>query len=119
MGDKINVKLEKNGKYWNVKDIESYVAPAEPARKVESKGGTGYAWQGREGEAYDRSAAIYLAMDIVKSTKTEKDLQKYEPEELASRLYSLAEDIFGYINLGEFKDQLQVSGDDPLEPPKV
>jgi hypothetical protein len=86
IGDNMNVKMEKNGKYWNVKGFEA--ASDALVEKANSGGGFtkssgsigGKKWDGRTGEAYDRSASIYLALDVLKENKTTKG--KIDPKEM-------------------------------------
>jgi hypothetical protein len=113
-GDKINVVLKQNGKFWNVEDILPFVAgEGAPAGVEKAGGGVSSKWNGRTGEAYDRSASVYLAFDLMKEGKG--DLKKALPYELLGSVIELADDIFEYINKGVNP----VSGTDPLDPPKV
>lgn len=123
-GEKVNVKLEQKGNFWNVVDILDYVPedayPAQKAGGGSSKGSSGYKWNGRTGEAYDRSAAIYLAMDIMKSTTTEANMRKLTPIELVEAVSSIADDIYKYIHDGDAVEQTPAGSEgDALEPPKV
>lgn len=119
IGDIANVKLVQKGKHWN---IESLTVPTESMiQKVKDSGGKSYTsggaaaspstggtkstWNGRTGEAYDRSAAIYLALDIAKENKTAKG--RIELDEIMKT----ADQVFDYINKGINPF------DDPLSPP--
>jgi len=117
-GEKVNIKLEQNGKYWNVKDVLDYVPQEEytpnKATSNSSSGSGGFKWNGRTGDAYDRSAAIYLAFDILKTT-TAPILETMTVDQIMKGLYALANEIYEYMHNGT----VPVSGDDALEPPKV
>jgi len=114
VGEYIDVKLEQKGKWWNVKSFEK--PSAELIEKVKAEGGnksqksysySGGAkstWNGRTGEAYDRSSAIYLALDLCKH-KTEEGPISLDV------LYDLADDVYNYIHNGVNPNV------DPLEPP--
>lgn len=116
IGDIVNVKQTKSGKFWNVTAFET---PSDSL--IDSvKSGGGYkptpstgggsstkksTWGGRTGEAYDRSAAIYLAVDILKTNKTAKGQVDIKQAVID------AETIFDYIHSGTNPFL------DPLEPP--
>ena len=109
IGDNVNVKMEKNGKYWNVTGFEA-ASDALVEKAKESKGG-GYTksagstggskntWNGRTGEAYDRSAAIYLAMDLLKNNKS-LETKKGDKVIDLSEMIVTADMIFDYIHDG-------------------
>ena len=114
VGEHINVKLEQKGKWWNVVAFEK--PSAEMVEKVRAEGGKkSYSssgggankstWNGRSGEAYDRSAAIYLALDFLKTNTLEP------AEILPQDLYALADEVYNYIHSGINPTV------DPLEPP--
>ena len=118
MGENIDVKMKQDGKWWNIVALEK---PSDALiEKVTSGGGfsggggggsSNYqkaapaksTWNGRTGDAYDRSAAIYLALDFLKTNAT-------APIK-AERMYAMAEDVFNYIHSGINPTV------DPLEPP--
>ena len=115
IGEVVNIKQVKNGKWWNVSGFEKPTAELIEKVKSEGTGGKSYqntspaaaksTWNGRTGEAYDRSAAIYLALDFLKTNTL-------EPAEIdAKDLYALADDVFNYIHSGINPTV------DPLEPP--
>ena len=114
IGEVINVKQVRNGKWWNISGFEKPTAELIQKVKDEGTGGKDYqssapvaksTWNGRTGEAHDRSAAIYLALDLLKTNTL-------EPAEIdAKDLYTLAEDVYNYIHSGVNPTV------DPLEPP--
>jgi hypothetical protein len=116
IGEVINVKQIQKGKWWNVSGFEK--PTDELIEKVKSGGGSGggggsntyqksapakSTWNGRTGEAYDRSAAIYLALDLLKTNATAPIKPEY--------LYIMADEVFNYIHNGVNPTV------DPLEPP--
>ena len=113
LGEVVNVKQVRNGKWWNISGFEKPTAELIEKVKSEGTGGQSYqstapaaaksTWNGRTGEAYDRSAAIYLALDFLKTNAT-------APIK-AERLYAMADDVFNYIHSGINPTV------DPLEPP--
>ena len=116
VGEVMDVRQGKNGKWWNVTGFEW--ASAELIEKVSGRGGSSYSnsnnssatttkstWGGRTGEAYDRSAAIYLALDFLKTNPLEP------AEILPQDLYALADEVYNYIHSGVNPTV------DPLEPP--
>jgi hypothetical protein len=116
IGDNVNVKMEKNGKYWNVKGFEA-ASDALVEKAKEGKGGApssnggGYTkssgstggskstWNGRTGEAYDRSSSIYLAMDLLKHNKG-LEAKKGDKVIDLSEMIITADMIFDYIHDG-------------------
>jgi len=129
IGETINVRMTKgkgkdrNGNpYWNIVGFEEpsddLLASVEGNKgnsatnpTAKSSGASGYSkgtWNGRTGEAYDRSAAIYLAWDFLKGTKTEVALKKVD----LRAVFDLAIKINNYIHDGG-------DGSDPLDPPEV
>jgi hypothetical protein len=127
IGEWVNVVLEQKGKNWNIIGFKEVTEKerAEEAKKLaeKAKGGTSQSyttsgtssgWNGRTGEAYDRSASIYLAWEIKKATTTETVLKKYSSEDLAKELFMIANGIFEYIHMGN--DQMP-KDKDPLSPP--
>lgn len=141
MGEEINVIMEQKGKNWNIIDFKAM--GQGDYDKIESKGnGGGYAkgkpsvngggsapaaaaatttkstWGGRTGEAYDRSSAIYLAMDVLKTVKSEAQLRKTSPAALVAELTNLAEPIYRYIHDGSVLAGGTDKGD-ALEPPSL
>lgn len=74
--------------------------------------GGGTKWSGRTGEAYDRSASIYLAFEFLKYNKplgNTKDTHKMIAE---VELFTLANKINNYIHNGD-------DGSDALSPPEI
>ena len=121
-GDKVGIELKQNGKFWNVAGVgpvkeTSYPAPA--AGGALASGGSTYKWNGRTGEAYDRSAAVYLAFDIIKSITTEANMHKKNEEVVLIELFSLADDLFEYINAGNNKAGRVSTAGDALDAPEV
>lgn len=128
-GEKIKVSHEKNsGGFWQITGVklmtEEEVAEAEnpTPRRTGSSGSTGgtgrsMTWNGRTGEAYDRSASVYLAYDMIKDTHTEAELRKKEPAELLAMALELAGMVNNYIHDGEVVAVL--TDDDALTPPNV
>jgi len=116
IGDMMNVKMVRQGQYWNVSGLE--VASKELVDKVKNSSATqqqgagGSAntvkstWNGRTGEAYDRSSAIYLAMDWLKSSTDGPIESKHY-----SALFGIAKDVYEYIHNGVNPTV------DPLDPP--
>ena len=118
IGEIINVKQVRNGKWWNISGFEKPTAELIEKVKSEGTGGKSYqnttssgsggaksTWGGRTGEAYDRSSAIYLALDFLKTNTL-------EPAEISSKdLYTLADEVYEYIHNG-INPTI-----DPLEPP--
>ena len=116
IGEIINVKQVRNGKWWNISGFEK--PTAELIERVKGTGSKSYqnttssgsggaksTWGGRTGEAYDRSSAIYLALDFLKTNTL-------EPAEISSKdLYTLADEVYEYIHNG-INPTI-----DPLDPP--
>ena len=116
IGEVVNIKQVKNGKWWNISAFEKPTAELIEKVKSEGTGGKSYqnttpsgggaksTWNGRTGEAYDRSAAIYLALDWMKHT--------YKDEQLDTKqVYAVADEVYNYIHNGVNP------AIDPLEPP--
>ena len=134
LGEYVNVKMSQKGKNWNIDGFDSvsdatldkvkgsgkpYSANVAPtgggtAPAPAAKGG----WNGRTGEAYDRSSAIYLAFDMIKSNTTEAKLQKLSDEKIFDRTVALAKSIFDYIHDGaDVAPSADDDDDDALNPP--
>jgi hypothetical protein len=128
VGEIVNVRLTKGKgpKQWNVAGFE---VPSqelidevkERANPTKSSGDGGpkkeyknmkSTWNGRTGEAYDRSAAVYLAWDIIKETFTPAALKKLSADNLDAVLFGMANKINDYIHNGK-------DGSDPLAPPEI
>jgi hypothetical protein len=133
VGEIVNVRMAK-GKgtnkagfpNWNIAGFEEAsqdlidsvkgkgdVNPSVESPKV--SGASGYSkstWNGRTGEAYDRSASVYLAFDIIKSVKTEAAMRKMNALEFVDAIFTLGNKINNYIHNGD-------DGSDPLNPPTV
>lgn len=128
IGETVNVRMtkgrgtDKSGRpFWNIAGFEEASAdliasvsggPANPSGgSPKSSGAGGYtksSWNGRTGEAYDRSASVYLAWDIVKTISTDAELKK----DAWALTLDLANEINNYIHNGD-------DGSDPLSPPSV
>ena len=101
IGETYNVVHKKNkAGFWQISGFKKIDGPSKKQYKGTGSGGKSTGWSGRKGEAYDRSAAIYLAMDIMKTTVDGEDLKQVEPEAMVGRLIELADGIFEYINNG-------------------
>lgn len=123
VGEHLNVTMTQKNQYWNVTDIGTASAELVEAAKANSGGsnistntgrgggGTVSKWNGRTGEAYDRSAAVYLAFDMLKTTMTEAALKKLGIEGVLEQTIGYADVLDDYIHSGTN------SFDDPLEPP--
>ena len=116
IGEVVNIKQVKSGKWWNISAFEKPTAELIEKVKSEGTGGKSYqnttpataaksTWNGRTGEAYDRSAAIYLALDLLKTNRFGDTVVR------AETLYEVADDVFNYIHSGVNPTV------DPLEPP--
>ena len=116
IGEVVNIKQVKSGKWWNISAFEKPTAELIEKVKSEGTGGKSYqntapasaaksTWNGRTGEAYDRSAAIYLALDLLKTNRFGDTVVR------AETLYEVADDVFNYIHSGINPTV------DPLEPP--
>jgi hypothetical protein len=112
-GDKINVELEQKGKFWNVVGI----GPVKdaPSASSESVPSSTKAWGGRSGEAYDRSAAVYLAFEFLKETSTEGTMKSTK----LSDLFDVANVINIYIHEGKTQAPSVGGTGDGLEAPQV
>lgn len=112
-----DVKFEKNGKYWNLlgfKPTEKPTGESKPSGKSNS------GWQGRTGDQYNRSAAIYLAREVIAMAETDAALHKRDPEELLAEMIPLANKIDEYISKGIKTDRVdEGEKDDPLSPPDL
>lgn len=141
-GDDINIVMEQKGKHWNIVDIlpmsDADYARLDSATAKYGKGGNGGApkgeaetkapaakstWNGRTGEAYDRSAAIYLAKDVLAMV----DAKFKTVEEAIASLCEAAEPIYNYIHDGaalampakKGRKSKKVAEEDALEPPEI
>jgi hypothetical protein len=130
-GDKIKVSHEKNAQgYWTITGIRDLTEEEQETLKNPtygktgssgSTGGTGRSttWNGRTGDAYDRSAAIYLSFDIIKSSVPSKELQKLTPTEVFATCVELSTMINDYIHEGKVVAVLAKDDDDGLTPPNI
>lgn len=119
-GDEVGIAHKKNkAGYWVVSDITAVKSDPSPAKTGNSgrTGGTGKSstWNGRTGDAYDRSAAVYLAFDFLKYNKGILTAKAKEMAISEDELFSLAIRIDRYIHTGA----LPVGGDDGLDAPDV
>ena len=124
IGETIEVKMKQDGEFWNVVGVSVATGDAIAAVQERSKGSSGRnngsTWNGRTGEAYDRSAAIYLAWEMVKAANTEAVLRKMGIGELVDATTSVGRVLYNYIHDGSMPigHNSNVS-EDPLEPPEV
>jgi hypothetical protein len=140
-GEVINVRFIQEKGFWNIDRTnlpsvasEDMIAKAKegfvksnPTSPVGQTGGGGASqtylnnyspskkWGGRTGEAYDRSAAIYLAFDMIKSVNTDANMRKASADEILDNTLALASKINDYIHSG--KKPTTGSGEDLLDPP--
>ena len=139
MGDIINVVMEKVGDYYNIADIKEAsdddIANAEKYTKKSSAptggGGAGFVRRpdgGSRGDDTNRSAAVYLARDILNTTiGAWGETSKMTPEFMAAYATQLANAIIlPYIKDGVVaeikpleKPKAGRAKKDPLEPPQV
>jgi hypothetical protein len=126
VGETANFEFKKNGNFY---DLVAITTPSEEnleyAKKNASapsggpaKGG-GYSnkkWDGRTGAAYDRSASVYLAFDILKSAETEANLRKKGSEGLMKEVIEMADILNDYIHDGDNVFEAPEEGDglDPI-----
>src|SRR5574343_954301 len=125
VGDNVNVILKQDGDFWNIKEIRL----ADDADLAKAKTPRSFAGQnqqvrradgGSRGDDTNRSASIYLAVDILKYTQFNGT-----SEQMASAAAELAENfVYPYIKDGAVpivkssKPQMKKTKD-PLEPPVV
>jgi len=120
-GETANFKFKKNGNFYDLYEIseptEENLAYAKQGGQAGKGGATsGGGYNGRTGEQWNRSAAIYLAVDIAKENKTAKGKVKMED------VMELAGEIYDYIQLGHTQYDnpfAEGEGGDPLDPPDV
>jgi hypothetical protein len=119
-GDEVNVVMEqdkRNPSFWNIVDIRNMTD--DDRGKIEKKqsyaqrgtGGGGSVRRadgGSRGDDTNRSAAMYLAWEMVKACT--KDVTSMFPEQVAVKTTQLASDIL-YPFL---KDGMPLGGDDDL-----
>jgi hypothetical protein len=134
-GDKVNVTHKQNDKgYWTITGIVSLTEEeVEEAKKPfvktagaattsgqsSSRGGsTKSSWNGRTGEQYDRSASLYLAFDMMKSSMSEDELAALTPMEVFATALTLSTHINDYIHEGKVVAVL-TDDEDALTPPNV
>lgn len=130
-GEFVNITMTQKGQYWNVtgiaiasdalvqaaKEKGSFSAGSTPNQKTTGSmgapSGKSSTWNGRTGEAYDRSASVYLSFDILKSTMTDAALKKLGADGATAAVMNTADQLFDYIhsNINPFED--------PLSPPDV
>src|SRR5574343_155955 len=126
VGDTINVIMKQEGDFWNVKEIkladDADLAKAKSPRAFSGGGGTSVRRVdgGSRGDDTNRSASIYLALDILKQTK----LEDMEAAEIACAAAELAENfVYPYIKDGAVpvmqKSAKKRKAKDPLDPPVV
>lgn len=134
VGETVNVRLtagkgtnKHGGKNWNIAGFEEASADLVASVQGDSNptSGSGTAgpsqvvastkkstWGGRTGDQYDRSAALYLSFDMIKTNTTEAILRKLNDDKIATRTIRLAERLNDYIHNDE-------TGIDALEPPVI
>lgn len=106
-GDMINVRHERDGKYWTISSIEAITEEDLFKGNKGGGGGGGYGgggskWNGRTGDSHNRSAALYLAFDIMKETLTEAKKKKMQ----VGDLFELADILFAYMDDGSKSGQV-------------
>ena len=131
VGDIVNVVMEQKGDYWNISDFKEAsdddIEKATTAPKKFSKGNSGDTGfrrpdGGSRGDDTNRSAAIYLARELVNMGGAP---DRFTIGELAVLCINLANDfIFPYIKDGtvpvqETAKKSRKSSADPLAPPVV
>ncbi len=135
MGDVVNVVLEKKGEYYNITDFQEVddadiekatTAPAKAA-PAEQRGGYVRATPvgGTRGDDTNRSAAIYLARDILNLSPAA--VSNMTPAELTEfAIFLASEYVYPYIKDGTVppkqapaKPKKEKAKVDPLEPPAV
>jgi len=137
VGDIVNVVMEQKGDYWNISDFKEAsdddIEKATTATKKFSKGNSGDTGfrrpdGGSRGDDTNRSAAIYLAREIIKMSFERADSPIYrsaDPVEVARICIELSNNfIFPYIKDGtvpvqETAKKSRKSSADPLAPPVV
>jgi hypothetical protein len=123
-GEMVNFQFKKNGRFYDLVDISEPTeenlefAKSYDANKSSNAGSVGgpKKWDGRTGEQWNRSAAVYLAFDMIKSTLTEAALRKMSPEELMGETFRFAECLFNYVEHGDLGQNTESTGD-ALDPP--
>lgn len=128
-GDRIAVSHEKTDQgFWKITGVKEMTedeveAAANPPQGGSGTKGNGYTsgskWNGRTGEAYDRSASIYLAYDMMKDTMKDTELKKLTYMEAFAKAVELAEMINEYIHSGDVVTVIAKDDEDALTPPNV
>lgn len=103
-GDNIELKMEKNGKYWNVVDVIKVQAPASGGQK---QGGMGKSYT-QSGSSQDKDiaiaravtlkAAVELYSALVSAGLTKKTLK---PDAAAEEVLALCKKFEGYCTLAD------------------
>ena len=103
-GDNIELKMEKNGKYWNVVDVIKVQAPAGGGQK---QGGMGTSYT-QSGSSQDKDiaiaravtlkAAVELYSALVSAGLTKKTLK---PDAAAEEVLALCKKFEGYCTLAD------------------
>lgn len=103
-GDNIELKMEKNGKYWNVVDVIKVQAPAGVGQK---QGGMGKSYT-QSGSSQDKDiaiaravtlkAAVELYSALVSAGLTKKTLK---PDAAAEEVLALCKKFEGYCTLAD------------------
>lgn len=133
IGDDVNVVLQNNGgTNYKIVDFKE-VTEEDRAKLGGGRGGKPAAAATAAGPAVrsngtsrgadtNRSAAIYLAKDIVMSSKDAKVLAKTSVPKLLDEILACAETVFDYISEGLLPapaDGIVEDRDDALEPPSL
>ena len=137
VGDIVNVVMEQKGDYWNITDFreasDDDIAKATAGAKKFAGGGakdTGFRRPdgGSRGDDTNRSAAIYLAREIVNMTLPTVRDRGYSDDAIAVRVCQIADRlIFPYIKDGKVPEEIPFDmpkkhkrgSADPLAPPEV
>jgi hypothetical protein len=134
-GDVINMRMVKKPKGWEIQSFEEadpqvveavsnkasapQSAPEQSNAKSSGSYSKGSSWNGRTGEAYDRSAAVYLAFDLIKTTRSAASLSKTGADAIFDEMMKYAEKINAYIHTGDVGTPAWLETDDPLSPPEL
>jgi hypothetical protein len=93
-GENVDFTFQRNDKgFLNIVEVKKHEGelPEAPA----NAGGSGGGWNGRTGEQWNRSAAVYLAWEVIKDTELRNTMDQY-----MDKLFETASLIFDYIHTG-------------------
>lgn len=121
IGDFIELSYD-NTKFKNVSGIKE--ADGFPEAKTHTYSGGGSSTTKRDdgtsrGSDTNRSAAIYLAHNILVKAYKDTELQKIPELKMMAKLTSTAEHIYNYIANGVVATYVQKAGTDKLDPPTL